>query len=134
MTERRAAQVLRVDAVVDLAVGVLLVLGTWDGLYSELDLPQAQPALLTQLGGAVLVGFAYLLWQAARDGELRRRAATAAALANVAAALIIVAWLVFRTKADLEVGTQGIVELIVAAAVLGAFGLAQALIAREPAR
>jgi drug/metabolite transporter (DMT)-like permease len=134
MTDQRATLILRANAVVYLAVGVLFVLDTWDNLYSTLDLPQALPALLTQLGGAVLVAFAYLLWRAAPGGELRRVVATAAAMANVAAALILLAWLVFRGKADLRVDTQGIVELIVAAVVLGAFGVAQTLIAREPAR
>lgn len=144
MSERRVANVLRAHAVVTLALGVLLVLDTWDGLYDRLHLPQAVPALLTQLGGAVLVAFAYLLWRAAAaPGELRRTVATAAAAANGAVALILAAWLIFRDKRDLRVrpgtlsahtlDTRGIVQLIVAAVVLGAFALAEVAIARERA-
>ena len=131
MTETRAAAVLRVAAVVTLALGVLLVLDSWDGLYQPLDLPQAFPALLTQVGGVVLAAMAYLLWSAGHASvELRRVVATAAAGAHGGATAIIAAWLIFRGKPDLQVGTQGIVELIVAAVVLGALALAEAAVAR----
>jgi hypothetical protein len=139
MNQRRAANVLRVHAVVTLALGALLVADSWDGLYEWLALPQALPALLAQLGGVFLVAFAYLLWRAATATvELRRTVATAAAGANGAAAVIIALWLIIRGKADLAVttegivDTQGIVELIVAAVVLGAFALADAVVARQP--
>jgi hypothetical protein len=142
MGERGAANLLRVHAVVTLALGALLIADSWDGLYDWLDLPQALPALLTQVGGAVLVAFAYLLWRAAaKPGELRRTVAIAAAVANGAAALIIAVWLIFRGRQDLqvspgahgarEIGTLGVVELIVAAVVLGAFALAEAAVARH---
>ena len=138
MNQRRAANVLRVHAVVTLALGALLVADSWDGLYEWLALPQALPALLAQLGGVFLVAFAYLLWHAAAATvELRRTVATAAAGANGAAAVIIVLWLIIRGKADLAVTTQGIVdtqgilELIVAALVLAAFALGEAAVARQ---
>jgi hypothetical protein len=138
MNQRRAANVLRVHAVVTLALGALLVADSWDGLSEWLALPQALPALLAQLGGVFLVAFAYLLWRAAAATvELRRTVATAAAGANGAAAVIIVLWLIIRGKADLAVttqgivDTQGIVELIVAALVLAAFALGEAVVARQ---
>jgi len=138
MNQRRAANVLRVHAVVTLALGLLLVADSWDGLYEWLALPQALPALLAQLGGVFLVAFAYLLWRAAAATvELRRTVATAAAGANGAAAVIIALWLIIRGKADLAVTTQGIVdtqgiaELIVAAVVLAAFALGEAVVARQ---
>jgi len=138
MNQRRAANVLRVHAVVTLALGALLVADSWDGLYEWLPLPQALPALLAQVGGVFLVAFAYLLWRgAAATVELRRTVATAAAGANGAAAVIIVLWLIIRGKADLAVTTQGIVdtqgilELIVAALVLAAFALGEAAVARQ---
>lgn len=134
MSEHRAGAVLRLDAVLTLALGALLILGSWDGLYDSLDLPQALPALLTQVGGVVLAAMAFLLWRAAAaPGELRQAVATAAAAANAGAALIIAAWLIFRGKIDLQVETQGIVELVIAAVVLGALALAEAAIARSRA-
>jgi hypothetical protein len=138
MNQRRAANVLRVHAVVTLALGLLLVADSWDGLYEWLALPQALPALLAQLGGVFLVAFAYLLWRAAAATvELRRTVATAAAGANGAAAVIIALWLIIRGKADLAVTTEGIVdtqgiaELIVTAVVLAAFALGEAVVARQ---
>jgi hypothetical protein len=138
MNQRRAANVLRVHAVVTLALGALLVADSWDGLYEWLALPQALPALLAQVGGVFLVAFAYLLWRsAAATVELRRTVATAAAGANGAAAAIIVLWLIIRGKADLAVttqgivDTQGIVELIVAALVRAAFAVGEAAVARQ---
>jgi TRAP-type C4-dicarboxylate transport system permease small subunit len=41
-------------------IAVILFLGTWDGLYGALDLPQALPALTAQLGGAGMLPLAYL--------------------------------------------------------------------------
>ena len=136
--QRRSSIVLRVHAVVTLVLGALLAADSWDGLYEWLALPQALPALLTQLGGVFLIAFAYLLWRAAAaPGELRRTVAAAAAGANGAAAVVIALWLIVRGKADLAVTTQGIVntegivELIVAAVVLGAFALADAAVVRQ---
>jgi len=61
VTADRARTVLRTDAVVDLLVGVLFILGTWDGLYEALDLPQGVPAIFVQVGGALSIAWAYLL-------------------------------------------------------------------------
>ena len=131
MTADRARTVLRTDAVVDLLVGVLFILGTWDGLYEALDLPQGVPAIFVQVGGALSIAWAYLLWTAAATPALARLVAGAGALANALAAVIIAAWLIFRDKPDLEVGTQGIVELIVVVLVLAGFAVAEAVIARN---
>jgi hypothetical protein len=129
-----ASRILRADALLNGAVGLLLMAGTWDALYNVLDLPHRGPALLAQLGGAGLVAFAYLLWIAPRSPDLARPIARAAAVANGLGAVIIVAWLIFRDKAHLGVGTQGIVELLVLAVVLAGLAVVQARIARAPGR
>src|SRR3954464_401184 len=51
--------------------GGLLLLGTWDGLYSRLDLPQALPALGPQIGGVALLSLASVLWPAGSNPALR---------------------------------------------------------------
>lgn len=61
MTAAQARQVLQANAVLDFVAGLLLLSGTWDGLWDALDLPQGRPALFMQVGGAALLGFAYLL-------------------------------------------------------------------------
>ena len=129
----RGGSILRVDAVLTGVVGVLFMSRTWDALYNFLDLPHQGPALLTQLGGAGLVAFAYLLWVGARSPALARPVAGAAAVANGLGAVIIAAWLIFRDKVHLGIGTQGVLELLVAAVALAALAVAQARIARGPA-
>lgn len=128
---------MRAAAIVALVVGALLLLGSWDGLYDALDLPQGLPALTAQMGGASMVALAYLLWAASAAPPLQRVAAVTGVIAEGGAALLIAAWLIFRDPtADLRIDTLGTVILIVVAAILAllALGLARvALAARRSA-
>jgi hypothetical protein len=63
---RTGSLTLRPAAAAALLIGALLLLASWDGLYDTLDLPQPLPALAAQVGGAALIGLAYLLWSARR--------------------------------------------------------------------
>src|SRR5215207_1860322 len=118
MTARRLQVVLLVDAAYSVAVGVLLLAGTWDGLWDALDLPQGRPALFVQIGGALLWGIAYLQWLAARTPPLVVPVARASALINALSAAVIVVWLI---AGELDIGTLGTVLLIAAAAFSVAF-------------
>ena len=130
MTAVQARQVLRANALLDFAAGLLLLAGTWDGLWDALDLPQGQPALFVQVGGATLVGLAYLLWQAADHTPLRGPVANAAAGVDGLAALIVLVWLVAGLPADVDaLGTTLLIALLV---VLGGFAVLEARIARTP--
>ena len=124
-----ADRVLRLDAVGTAALGVLLILGTWDALYEALDLPHLGPALLAQLGGAGLLGLAYLLWIAPRSPEMARAVALVAAVVNGLAAVIIALWLIVRTPEEMYIETQGFVELLAVAVVLAILAGAQARVA-----
>jgi hypothetical protein len=130
MTATQARQVLLANAVFDLAAGLLLLTGTWDGLWDALDLPQAQPALFVQVGGAALLGWAYVLWRAADEPPLRAPFALAAAVADGLAALVVVIWLVTGELPD-DVDALGTILLIALVVVLGAFAALKARIARE---
>jgi hypothetical protein len=121
----------RVTAVVSALLGALLILGTWDGLYSRLDLPQALPALGPQIGGVALLALAFLLWSAGSNLALRRPVAIAGALFYLGSAGVIAAWLIFKDKVDLGIGDRGWVTLIVAAVVLAVLGGALARAARS---
>ena len=88
----------RVTAVVSALLGALLILGTWDGLYSRLDLPQALPALGPQIGGVALLALAFLLWSAGSNLALRRPVAIAGALFYLGSAGVIAAWLIFKRQ------------------------------------
>jgi hypothetical protein len=114
---------LRVTAAVSALLGLLLVLGTWDGLYDRLDLPQALPALGPQLGGVALLALAWLQWSAASTPALSRPIALAAGLFYLGAAAVIAAWLIFKDKFDLGIGDTGWVVLIVTAVVFAGLGL-----------
>lgn len=131
----QAQAILRTSAALVLIVGLVLALGSWDGLYDALDLPQSLPAMGTQIGGVALVALAYLLWTGASRPELARTAALVGALAQGGAAVVIASWLVFRDRIDLPgLGDVGEGLLIGTAVALGALALLQAwLVLRRPA-
>jgi hypothetical protein len=110
--------VFLLDAVLSAAVGLLLLSGTWDGLFDALDLPQARPALFVQVGGAAVLGAAYLLWLAARMPALMLPLARAAAIINGLGAAVVIAWLI---NGGLGIDTLGTIELVAAAVVMGVF-------------
>jgi hypothetical protein len=128
MTAANAQLVLRASAVFTFAAGLFLLAGTWDGLWDALDLPQGKPALFVQVGGAISLGFAYLLWRAADEPPLRAPVALAAAGTDGLVALIVLVWLVTGSLSD-DVDGLGTALLIALVVVLGAFALLQARIA-----
>lgn len=130
MTVAQARVVLQANAAFELVAGLLLLTGTWDGLWDALDLPQGQPALFVQVGGAGLLGFAYLLWRAADEPPLRAPVALAAAAADGLAALVVLFWLVPGELPD-DVGALGTILLIALVVVLAVFTVLKARIARE---
>ena len=130
VTATQARQVLLASAVLDFLAGLLLLAGTWDGLWDALDLPQGKPATFVQVGGAALVGWAYLLWRAAGAPPLRASVALAAAIADGLAAVVILIWLVAGELPD-YVDTLGTILLIALVLVLGVFAVLKAGIARE---
>jgi hypothetical protein len=118
--------VLRADSLAYLGAGLVLLASPWDPVWEALDLPQVRPELWTQLAGALLVAFAYLLWIAPRAEGLARATAATACLANALVALILAAWLV---SGDLDTGALGTVLLSLTAAACAAFALAEGYIA-----
>jgi hypothetical protein len=129
MTAERLRVVLLVNAAYSLAVGSLFLAGTWDGLWDALDLPQAKPALFVQIGGALLWGFAYLFWLAARTPSLTVPVARASALVDALSAAVIVAWLIYDR---LAIGTLGELLLIAAAAVAAVFAVLKLMAGIRP--
>jgi hypothetical protein len=117
---------LRSDAFLLLGVGALLLASSWKGLFDAVDLPDPQPALWTQLAGVLLVALGYLLWIAPRDVRLTQGIALAAAFANGAGAVVIVAWLLFG---ELDTGGFGTTLLALTAAVSAVYAVAEAWIA-----
>jgi drug/metabolite transporter (DMT)-like permease len=126
---------LRASAVGALVLAGFLLLGSWDGLYERIGLPQALPALAAQMGGAGFAALAYLLWNSASRPESAPTAAMTGVISLGGSALIIAGWLIFREpEADLGIDGSGTAILIVAAVVLGVLALALARVALGPRR
>jgi hypothetical protein len=120
MTTAQLRVVFWVDAVFSALAGVLLAAGTWNGLYDKLDVPQARPAMFVQIGGAVLLGVAYLLWLGTRTPALMLPLARASAIMNALAAGVVITWLI---HGGLGIGDQGKWELRLLAAGMVALAL-----------
>jgi hypothetical protein len=123
MTGRSVRLILRADAVLHVLIGPVLLSATWTQLYETLDLPQAKPELFVQVGGAVLLGLAYLLWVAPRDAAMTRYVAATAAAVKGGVILLILSWFAFG---DLGIETRGTVLLAIVALVLAAFAVLEA--------
>lgn len=129
----RGSTILRLAALVSLVIGAVLLLGSWDGLYGTLDLPQGLPALSTQLGGASTLALAYLLWATASNPRLLGVGARVGAIGLGGGALVIAAWLILQQpEADLGIDTLGTVILVVVAAIQGLLALALARVSLAP--
>lgn len=86
--------VLIVDALTLLGFGVLFLLTPWTSLYNALQLVQAQPALIGQAFGVVLVGFAWLALRGAIDGALTATVGRTAGHVNWIAGVLMLVWLI----------------------------------------
>jgi hypothetical protein len=86
-------RVLRADAILDVALGFVLLAATWGGLYDALDLPHPEPELFTQVAGGLLLAFGYLLWIAPRDASLTQAVSFTAAFANALGTVVLLVWL-----------------------------------------
>ena len=117
---------LRADAILHLALGLVLLSSTWDALFDKLDLPRAEPEIFTQIAGGLLVAVGYLLWIAPRDVRLAYAVALTAAVANAAGALFVAAWLLF---AELGIGRLGTTLLSFVAVIVTVFAALEARIA-----
>ncbi len=131
MTDVQIRQVMRANAVFFALAGLLLLVATWNGLYDLLRLPIAQPEVFTQLAGAVLIGFAYVLSTTPDNPAMLRPVATGVAVANGLAALVILVWLV---TGKLGIGGFGDVIFVVSLLVLAALAYFQYRISQVQAQ
>lgn len=112
--------VLFLDAVLNLALGVLFLLSPWQQLYASLQVPRADPALFGQMLGVVLAGLAWLQWHATLNGQLTVTVAKVSGHVNWICGAFILAWVL---ALGLPVKGAGIVFLPALAAVLIVFAL-----------
>jgi hypothetical protein len=93
--------VLIVDALMLLGFGVLFLLTPWNSLYNALQLVPTQPALIGQVFGVVLTGFAWIALRAAFDGALTATVGRTAGHVNWIAGVLTLAWLIGLHKPQL---------------------------------
>jgi hypothetical protein len=92
----RARAALYGCALAHAAIGLLVFLSSWDGLYSTLDLPQPKPALFAQIVAPAVFIPAALLAAAVSRRSLITPVCVASGAADAIAALVLAAWLAFR--------------------------------------
>jgi len=114
--------VLFFDALLDLLLGILLLMSPFTTLYAALQLPQPQPAMFGQLLGVAMIGMAWLLFQAAINGQLTVPVARTVGQVNLVSAVLIVAWTLFL---DMPVQGAGKGWLLTLAAVMLFFAVVQ---------
>jgi hypothetical protein len=118
----RAERLLRLDAVFDVVLALVLLGSSWDDLYEFFGVPVPKPAFYAQLLGAALIGFAVIEWRlASRPGQ--REVALGGAAASALGGAILFVWLVSgRIEPELqgEILLWLLVVLLAAAAVLHA--------------
>jgi hypothetical protein len=128
--------VLIVDALILLGFGVLFLLTPWTSLYDALQLVQAQPALIGQAFGVVLLGFAWLALRAAFDGALTATIGRTAGHVNWIAGVLMLVWLIGLHKPQLTGLGQLVAGAVGACLIIVGFGgarLAGAVKLREKA-
>ena len=126
---RQARRVLRLDALLDVALGTVLLLSAWEGLYLTLGVPPPRPPVFGEMLGALLFGFAYLLWVAPDYAVLTRRVAEASALSNGGGAAVLVLWLISGPSG---LGAVGRILVVLLAGVLGSFAYLEYRVATSP--
>jgi hypothetical protein len=86
--------VLIVDAVLLAAFGVLFLLTPWASLYDALQLVRAQPTLVGQAFGFVLIGLGWLAAHAAFDGALTAPVGKVVGHVNWIVGVLMLVWLI----------------------------------------
>jgi hypothetical protein len=124
--------VLRVNAVVSVVFGVVLLAATWEGLYDALDIPQPRPWVYAQLLGAALLGLAWIVWRAAADAAQVRLVAQGCAILDLLGFVIIAIWLFSDDVGIPSSGSLGSWIFDITAVGLLVLGIIEARAFRKP--
>ena len=124
--------VLRVNAVVSVLFGVVLLAATWEGLYDALDIPQPRPWVYAQLLGAVLLGLAWIAWRAASDDAQMRLVAQGCAILDLLGFVIIAIWVFSDDVGIPSSGSLGSWIFDITAVALLVLGIIEARAFRKP--
>ena len=86
--------VLFLDAALNLALGVLLIVSFWSSLYAAIEVPAPSPVLYAQALGVAFVGVAWLQWHATVNGQLTATVAKVTGHINWVIGAFVLGWLI----------------------------------------
>ncbi len=129
-TPRSPRTILRLDALFDFVVAVVLLAGPVDRLYDFFSLPVDTPAIVARLLSLPLFAFAAVLWLASGNRRLQVPIALAAAITNGLAVLLILIWMLTGGS---DMSPAGFVVGMALSLVLAAFSSLELQIVRESA-
>jgi large-conductance mechanosensitive channel len=118
--------VLSVNAVVALALGVVLLAATWTGLFTHLSKFRPSPWIYPQLAGAAFLGLAWMLRSAARAPAGRTTLTQGAAIVNLVAFVCISVWLFSTDRGIPTAGSVGSWAFDITAVILAVLGVLEA--------
>jgi hypothetical protein len=88
-----ATLALKVDAVVEGVLSIILVVGALVGAFRGDDFPNPVNGIVVALVGLALIPVAVFLWRLARTEPVSKRTLRLIATANAVTALLLVTWL-----------------------------------------
>lgn len=86
--------VLFLDAALNLALGVLLIVSFWSSLYAAIEVPAPSPVLYAQALGVAFIGVAWLQWHATVNGQLTATVAKVTGHINWVIGAFVLGWLI----------------------------------------
>lgn len=90
--------------------------------FSVVGLPNPTPEIFTQLGGGLLIGYAYLLWISPNEHSIAPTIGWVVGVVNIAGAALILWWVLFS---KLSLPNAGIILLFCASALLIVFAVGE---------
>jgi hypothetical protein len=125
-----AAFAFKVDAIVEAALAIVLVVGAVTGALGGDDFPSPVNGVVVALVGLALVPVAVLLWRLARASEVPKRTLRLIATANAATALLAGIWL-FAADGFSDAGRAVVAVTVAALATLAAMQFSFSLVPQD---
>jgi xanthine/uracil permease len=121
---------LRVDAVVEGVLAIVLVVGALAGALGGDDFPSPVNGVVVALVGLALIPVAVVLWRLARAAQVPKRTLRLIATANAITALLLAIWL-FAADGFSDAGRAVVAATVAALATLAAMQFSASLVPQD---
>jgi hypothetical protein len=121
---------LKVDAVFEGVLAIVLIVGALVGAFGGGDFPSPVNGVVVALVGLALILVAVLLWRLARAQPVLKRTLRLIATANAATALLAAIWL-FAADAFSDAGRAAVAVTVAALATLAALQFSASLVPQD---